>query len=73
MSELQLPVLPAAAPAITHERYAALARRAKLLSWLSLAWMTVEGTVAIVAGVAAGRSRWSGSGWTPPSRASPAW
>ena len=54
MSELQLPVLPAAAPAITHERYAALARRAKLLSWLSLAWMTVEGAVAIVAGAAAG-------------------
>ena len=50
MSELQLPVLPVAAPAITHERYAALARRAKLLSWLSLAWMTVEGTVAILRG-----------------------
>jgi divalent metal cation (Fe/Co/Zn/Cd) transporter len=31
-----------------------LARRARLLSWLSLAWMSVEGVVAIVAGVAAG-------------------
>jgi divalent metal cation (Fe/Co/Zn/Cd) transporter len=31
-----------------------LARRARLLSWLSLAWMTVEGTVAILAGLAAG-------------------
>jgi divalent metal cation (Fe/Co/Zn/Cd) transporter len=31
-----------------------LARRARLLSWLSLAWMTVEGGVAIAAGVVAG-------------------
>ena len=31
-----------------------LARRVKLLSWLSLAWMTVEGAVAILAGATAG-------------------
>jgi divalent metal cation (Fe/Co/Zn/Cd) transporter len=31
-----------------------LARRARVLSWLSLAWMTVEGAVAIAAGIAAG-------------------
>lgn len=31
-----------------------LARRVKLLSWLSLGWMTVEGAVAILAGLAAG-------------------
>jgi divalent metal cation (Fe/Co/Zn/Cd) transporter len=49
------PVLPLAPPApITRERYAQLARRARLLSWLSLAWMTVEGAVAITAGVVAG-------------------
>jgi divalent metal cation (Fe/Co/Zn/Cd) transporter len=30
-----------------------LARRARLLSWLSLAWMTVEGGVAIFAGIVA--------------------
>jgi hypothetical protein len=30
-----------------------LARRVRLLSWLSLAWMTVEGAVAILAGAAA--------------------
>ena len=57
MSQLELPVVPAAAPArplITRDRYAALARRVKLLSWLSLAWMTVEGAVAIGAGVVAG-------------------
>jgi len=54
VSELQLPLLPAARPALTRERYAALARRVRLLSWLSLAWMTVEGAVAIPAGIAAG-------------------
>jgi divalent metal cation (Fe/Co/Zn/Cd) transporter len=35
-------------------RYARLARRVRLLSWLSLAWMTIEGAVAIAAGAAAG-------------------
>jgi len=56
---VELPALPPAAastPAatITRERYALLARRVKLLSWLSLAWMTVEGAVAITAGIVAG-------------------
>jgi divalent metal cation (Fe/Co/Zn/Cd) transporter len=35
------------------ERRQHLAGRVRLLSWLSLAWMTVEGAVAIVAGLAA--------------------
>lgn len=35
-------------------RVEALARRVRRLSWISLAWMTVEGAVAIVAGVMAG-------------------
>ena len=55
--ELQLPVMPGVAraqPAITRARYAELARRVKLLSWVSLAWMTVEGAVAIGAGIMAG-------------------
>jgi divalent metal cation (Fe/Co/Zn/Cd) transporter len=30
------------------------ARRARLLSWLSLGWMTAEGAVGLVAGIAAG-------------------
>jgi divalent metal cation (Fe/Co/Zn/Cd) transporter len=42
------------APPISRERYELLARRARLLSWLSLAWMTVEGAVALIAGIAAG-------------------
>jgi divalent metal cation (Fe/Co/Zn/Cd) transporter len=45
---------PVAAPALTRERYAELARRVKLLSWLSLFWMSIEGAVAIVAGIVAG-------------------
>jgi divalent metal cation (Fe/Co/Zn/Cd) transporter len=39
---------------VTPERYRALARRVKLLSWLSLGAMSVEGVVAIVAGILAG-------------------
>jgi divalent metal cation (Fe/Co/Zn/Cd) transporter len=52
---IELPSFQAAAPSasITRERYARLARRAKLLSWLSLAWMTIEGAVAIAAGIVA--------------------
>jgi divalent metal cation (Fe/Co/Zn/Cd) transporter len=40
--------------AISPERYRELARRARLLSWLSLGAMSVEGMVAIVAGIVAG-------------------
>ena len=57
MSATGLPAITGQAgpsPAITRERYAELARRVKVLSWLSLAWMTVEGGVAIVAGILAG-------------------
>jgi divalent metal cation (Fe/Co/Zn/Cd) transporter len=39
---------------ITPERYRELARRVRLLSWLSLGAMSVEGSVAIVAGIIAG-------------------
>jgi divalent metal cation (Fe/Co/Zn/Cd) transporter len=51
-----LPLAPAAPeraplPEAEHRR---LARQTKLLSWLSLVWLTIEGTVAIVAGVMAG-------------------
>jgi divalent metal cation (Fe/Co/Zn/Cd) transporter len=57
--ELPLAAPPASAPArpvatITPERYRELARRVRLLSWLSLGAMSVEGVVAIVAGVLAG-------------------
>jgi divalent metal cation (Fe/Co/Zn/Cd) transporter len=39
---------------ISPDDYRVLARRVKLLSWLSLAAMSVEGVVAIVAGILAG-------------------
>jgi divalent metal cation (Fe/Co/Zn/Cd) transporter len=45
---------PGATPRIDRETYRRLARRAKLISWVSLAYMTLEGTVAIVAGIVAG-------------------
>jgi divalent metal cation (Fe/Co/Zn/Cd) transporter len=52
---IELPTLPVAAPSgpDSAERDR-LIRRAKALSWLSLAWMTVEGTVAIAAALIAG-------------------
>jgi len=59
MSELPLlQIMPVAAggrpaAALTRERYAELATRVKLLSWLSLGWMTIEGAVAVTAGVVA--------------------
>ena len=55
MSTVQLPAAklgPAAGE--ERQRIEQLARRARLLSWLSLAWMTVEGAVAIFAGILAG-------------------
>ena len=45
---------PAPAASFDPHIYARLARRVRILSWLSLAWMSVEGAVAIVAGVLAG-------------------
>jgi divalent metal cation (Fe/Co/Zn/Cd) transporter len=60
-SGVQLPVLgreaePAERPVanISRDRYDELARRIKRLSWLSLGAMTIEGAVAITAGVIAG-------------------
>jgi divalent metal cation (Fe/Co/Zn/Cd) transporter len=52
---LDLPIVQAApaAPRIDETTYRRLAKRARTLSWLSLAWMTVEGAVAITAGAAA--------------------
>jgi divalent metal cation (Fe/Co/Zn/Cd) transporter len=43
-----------AAFALEHDRHAVLVRRVKLISWLSLVWMTTEAVVGVIAGVAAG-------------------
>jgi len=51
--ELQLAPAPPVAPRLDEATYRRLAGRVRLLSWLSLAWMTVEGGVAIAAGLVA--------------------
>ena len=57
----QAPVLPVIqAGGGTHSR---LIRRAKLLSWLSLAWMTVEGAVGVTMGLVAGSVALTGFGF----------
>jgi hypothetical protein len=48
--ELTLPQ----APRIDREPYRRLASRVKLLSWVSLAYMAVEGAIAVLAGILAG-------------------
>jgi len=59
VSELSLPLATsragaaAAAPAPSVEWLAA-ARKARILSWISLVWMGLEGGIAIIAGVIAG-------------------
>jgi divalent metal cation (Fe/Co/Zn/Cd) transporter len=49
-----LPVVTAPAPPQRDERWLRAARRARLPSWLSLGWMTLEGALGIVAGAVAG-------------------
>jgi divalent metal cation (Fe/Co/Zn/Cd) transporter len=60
-TQVELPVVgqeveaaPRAVATISRERYDELARKVKRLSWLSLGAMTLEGAVAITAGVIAG-------------------
>jgi divalent metal cation (Fe/Co/Zn/Cd) transporter len=43
-----------AAPRLAESEYARFAGRVKLLSWFSLGWMTLEGGIAILAGILAG-------------------
>src|SRR5229473_1024633 len=52
MSTPALTVLPQAPP--RDAEWTRAARRARLLSWLSLAWMTIEGAVGVIAGLVAG-------------------
>jgi len=52
---VELPTLPVAAPSGTDSgERDRLIRRAKALSWLSLAWMTVESGVAITGALISG-------------------
>lgn len=55
MSVRELPVAASATAGVApSESWLRAARRARALSWLSLAWMTAEGAIAITAGVLAG-------------------
>jgi divalent metal cation (Fe/Co/Zn/Cd) transporter len=54
MSEVTFETVPTAAVVEPRAEWLAAARRARQLSWLSLVWMGLEGTIAIVAGVIAG-------------------
>ena len=56
MSAFELPTATPERPPAPAQgaRWLKLARRAKWLSWFSLAWMTAEGAIAITAGVLAG-------------------
>ena len=53
MSTPELTVLPVAQPVRSAEWHEA-ARKARLLSWVSLVWMGAEGVIALAAGIAAG-------------------
>jgi divalent metal cation (Fe/Co/Zn/Cd) transporter len=58
VNPVELPALARSAPRAPaparDERWLRAARRARLLSWLSLAWMTAEGALGILAGARAG-------------------
>lgn len=51
----EITVVPSPASTIPRDaEWLRAARRARLLSWLSLGWMTAEGVVGVAAGIAAG-------------------
>jgi len=52
--DIALPVQSPAPARISRETYRRLANRVKFLSWLSLAYMALEGGIAIFAGILAG-------------------
>ena len=54
MSEAVAQPLPTTGTAPASPEWLAAARRAKVLSWLSLVWMSLEGGIAVAAGVLAG-------------------
>jgi divalent metal cation (Fe/Co/Zn/Cd) transporter len=53
-SGVELPFLGGTAAPTRDERWLRAARRARLLSWVSLGWMSAEGFLGILAGVVAG-------------------
>lgn len=63
-----LPPSASAWPVAGSADWLRVARTARILSWLTLAWMGVEGGVAIVAAVLAGSVALLGFGLTAASR-----
>jgi divalent metal cation (Fe/Co/Zn/Cd) transporter len=63
-TSVELPLAPPAAdgPVVRDEQWLRDAARARLLSWLSLGWMTVEGAVGVIAGLVAGSVALTGFG-----------
>jgi divalent metal cation (Fe/Co/Zn/Cd) transporter len=57
-----LPVVGQAAPAEKSKEWLRAARQARMLSWLSLAWMGTEGVLGIATGVIAGSIALTGFG-----------
>lgn len=53
MTVVEAPAGGAPTDQVAREKHERLAARARLLSWISLAWMSVEGGVAITAGILA--------------------
>lgn len=64
MSSVDLPLRPAVAQGSPEadEQWLRDAARARLLSWISLVWMTIEGAVGVVAGLLAGSVALTGFG-----------
>jgi len=62
-TSVELPlVAPAQAPRAHDQHWLRDAARARLLSWLSLVWMTAEGAVGVIAGLLAGSVALTGFG-----------
>lgn len=60
--ELPIAAPVAAAAPVRGEQWLRDAARARLLSWISLGWMTVEGAVGVIAGLVAGSVALTGFG-----------
>lgn len=54
MDALDLPLAPVGVKPTASTEWLRLARLAKTLAWASLGWLTIEGTVGVIAGVIAG-------------------
>lgn len=61
-TSVDLPIAAVAAAPVRDEHWLRDAARARLLSWISLGWMTIEGAVGVIAGLVAGSVALTGFG-----------